>query len=71
MLTDIVFFSNFKNHDKYKSIEKYIGTTKSEIEELLKKNSKNSEFDFFIKLMKINVIIIKIIVILIMNVYNL
>ena len=45
MLTDIAVFSNFKNHDKYKSIEKYIGTTKSEIEELLKKNSKNSEFD--------------------------
>ena len=44
MVNDIIVFSNFKNHVKYKSIEKYIEATKCEIEEVLKKNRKNSEF---------------------------
>ena len=45
ILMDIAVFSNFKNHDKYKIIEEYFQKTKTEIEELLQKNSKNSEFD--------------------------
>ena len=50
MLLDIYAFSNFKNHEHYMEIEKYIEKTKNEIEELVLKNSKDSEFDLIYKI---------------------
>jgi hypothetical protein len=50
MLLDISVLSKFKNKDEYKSIETYLEKTKNEIIEILKRNSKDSEFDLIYKI---------------------
>ena len=50
MLADICVFSNFKNQTNYKEIEEYLEKTKNELIDILKKNSKDSEFDLIYKI---------------------
>ena len=50
MLKDILVFSNFKNQKNYKDIEEYLEKTKNELKDMIKKNSKESEFDLIYKI---------------------
>ena len=50
MLLDISVVSRFQNKDEYKSIEDYLEKTKNEINEILLKNSRDSEFDLIYKI---------------------
>ena len=51
MIIDISLLSTFKNHEQYKKpIENYLEKTKNEIDQILKKNSSDSEFDLIYKI---------------------